>query len=376
MKAGMRLQAVVTSRAEERFCGKRPLPEVSARSQIKTERKAECIMYNSKIYSHGYIGTYHSEESRGVYHFTFNEKNGQMTEPELFYETENAKWVTKNGGLLVFSMRKEGHAGTCFLRLRDGKADYAYEVLEERTAPCYILQEGEFVCTANYHEGTVMVYSVKDKKPDIVARIENGEEAGCHQILIHGQDMMVPCLEQDKIRIFDMDNGFALSGEIKFPEGSGPRHGVFNREHTKLFVVSERSNELFIFKVRGREFSLEQILPIYLDGGKTAAAAAIRLTSDERFLYISVRGQDILTVADVRGSRAKVIQHVPCGGVHPRDIILSREEGFLLAANRFGGGIVSMERDRESGLIGEIRSRIHIQEGVSVLLEEQEGSYV
>ena len=95
MKAGMRLQAVVTSRAEERFCGKRPLPEVSARSQIKTERKAECIMYNSKIYSHGYIGTYHSEESRGVYHFTFNEKNGQMTEPELFYETENAKWVTK-----------------------------------------------------------------------------------------------------------------------------------------------------------------------------------------------------------------------------------------------------------------------------------------
>ena len=132
------------------------------------------VNYNSKIYSHGYIGTYHSEESRGVYHFTFNEKNGQMTEPELFYETENAKWVTKNGGLLVFSMRKEGHAGTCFLRLRDGKADYAYEVLEERTAPCYILQEGEFVCTANYHEGTVMVYSVKDKKPDIVARIENG----------------------------------------------------------------------------------------------------------------------------------------------------------------------------------------------------------
>jgi len=138
-------------------------------------------------------------------------------------------------------MRKEGHAGTCFLRLRDGKADYAYEILEERTAPCYILQEGEFVCTANYHEGTVMVYSVKDKKPDIVARIENGEEAGCHQILIHGQDMMVPCLEQDKIRMFDMDNGFALSGEIMFPEGSGPRHGVFNREHTKLFVVSERS---------------------------------------------------------------------------------------------------------------------------------------
>lgn len=344
--------------------GKRGVREV-----VNPDRKKGGL-YTEGInrYTHGYIGTYLSEESRGIYHFIFNEGSGEMTEPELFYKADNAKWVSLSGDSLVFPIEKDGRAGTCFLRLEDGKVKHADEILEERTTPCYILQEGEFVFTANYHEGTVMAYSLKDKTPCVIARIENGEEAGCHQIILHGQYMMVPCLEQDKIRVFDINNGFQLSGEIDFPEGSGPRHGVFNKAHTKLFVVSERSNELFIFGVLGREFNLEQTLPISLEYGEKAAAAAIRLSGDERFLYISVRGQDILTVVDVSGDEAVVIQQVPCGGEHPRDLILSRGEGFIITANRFGGGVVSMARDKETGMIGEVRSRITMKETVSLRL--------
>ncbi len=322
----------------------------------------------------GYIGTYYSESSKGVYHFTFNEESGEITEPELFYTAENAKWVSLNGDSLVFPIEKEGKAGTCFLKLENGSIKSSEEVLEEKQTPCYIHQDGEFVYTANYHEGTVMVYRLKDGKTSVEKRIENGEEAGCHQILLHDTYLMVPCLIQNKIRLFDRQNGFLPMGEICFPEGTGPRHGVFNKAHTKFYVVSEWSNELFIFKVDGSAFKLQQALSVLpeseKEGMEDAASAAVRLTKDERFLYVSVRGRELLAVIDVSQKEAAVIQHVSCGGRHPRDFILSENERFLITVNRFEGGMVSMERDCNSGKIKDVVSRSAMPEGVSVVLEE------
>ena len=262
--------------------------------------------------------------------------------------------------------------------------DLTREILEEKQTPCYILQDGSTVYTANYHEGNVMVYHLEKGVPSLIKRIENGDRAGCHQIILHEPYILVPCLEQNKIRLFDKENGYNPAGEILFPKGSGPRHGVFNRAHTKLYVVSELSNELFIFNVNKNQFKLEQTLSVLPEASHLAsadgvskkeresvkkaepAAAAIRLTSDEKFLYISIRGLDILAVINVQGEKAAVIQHSSCGGVHPRDFILSPDENFLLAANRFAGGIVSIGRDRTSGLLKGLLDSVPMPEGVSL----------
>lgn len=318
----------------------------------------------------GYIGTYASEASKGVYHFYFDPDTGRMTEPELFYEARNAKWVSLNGHTMVIPVEKQGRAGACFLELGEDGVARAAEILEEEQTPCYILQDGDFVYTANYHEGTVMVYRLEEGIPSLIKRIENGTGAGCHQILLHGNLLMVPCLTQDRIRLFDTLQGFVPAGEIGFPEGSGPRHGVFNRDHTRLYVVSEWSNELFVFHVKDREFRLVQTLSVLPDeeaGG--ASAAAIRLTTDEQFLYISVRGLNLLTVLDVREETVSVIQHVASGGDHPRDFVLSGDERFLLAANRLEGGIVCMRRDGATGLLEAAGQHIPMPEAVSLVLK-------
>lgn len=322
----------------------------------------------------GYIGTYYSRESRGIYRFFFDEKEGEITEPELFYEARNAKWICANGTSLVFPVEKKEGAGTCFLEVKDGKVIGEEEILEERQTPCYILQNGNRVYTANYHEGNVMVYHLEQGKPSLIKRIENGEKAGCHQILLHENYLLVPCLEQNRIRLFDTENEYCLAGDILFPEGSGPRHGVFNREHTKLYVVSEWSNRLFVFRVHEGEFVPEEthsVLPEGWMGKEEAAAAAIRLTRDERHLYISVRGANLLSVFDISGDRVLAIQHVSCGGSHPRDFILTGDETCLLVANRFQGGIVGIERDRESGLLGGWKNLASMPEGVALTLRDR-----
>ncbi len=317
-----------------------------------------------------YIGTYDSEESRGVFNTAFYAESGRLTEPELFYEAPNPKWGSVDKSSMALPVVRQGRAGTCFLELRDGAVVREEEILEEMQTPCYILLKDGYVYTANYHEGNVMVYHLENGKHSLVKRIENGARAGCHQILLHGDDLMVPCLEQDRIRLFDRMHGFEPVGEIRFPDGSGPRHGVFNREHTRFYVVSEWSNELFIYAVKGREFVLVTSMSVLPKDAeektKKAASAAIRLTEDQRFLYISVRGADLVAVFEIRGDGAGLIQHVSCGGVHPRDMVLSANERFLLVANRFEGGIVSMDRDPGSGLLGSVRHRISMPEGVSL----------
>lgn len=329
-------------------------------------------MDKDKYVTDGYIGTYYSGESRGIYHFTFCEKSGRMTEPELFYEACNAKWVSCYSGRMAFPAEKEEHAGTCILMFCNGEVKESYEVLEEKHTPCYILQDERFIYTANYHEGTVMVYDMEGGNPSLAARIENGTKAGCHQVLLHGSYLLVPCLEQDRIRLFDREHGYTPAGQIDFPQDSGPRHGVFNRAHDRFYVVSEWSNELFVFKVNGIEFSLIQTLSLTGEeaGGSEnrAAAAAIRLTRDERFIYISVRGQDFLAVVDVSRNKAELIQRVSSGGQHPRDFILSGNEHYVLIANRHQGGIVSFERDPVSGMIVREAGRISMPEGVALIL--------
>lgn len=331
-----------------------------------------------------YIGTYNSDNSKGVYHFTVSPDTGIMSQPELFYEAPNAKWISLQRDSMAFPIEKQGKAGTCFLTLKEKEIDHVEEILEEKQTPCYILQDGSIVYTANYHEGNVMVYHLENGVPSLIKRIENGDRAGCHQIILHEPYILVPCLEQNIIRLFDKENGYIPAGEILFPKGSGPRHGVFNRAHTKLYVVSELSNELFIFNVNKNQFKLEQTLSVLPEASHLAsadgvskkeresvkkaepAAAAIRLTSDEKFLYISIRGLDILAVINVQGEKAAVIQHSSCGGVHPRDFILSPDENFLLAANRFAGGIVSIGRDRTSGLLKGLLDSVPMPEGVSL----------
>lgn len=330
-------------------------------------RKAE---NKKKQMINGYIGTYFSESSKGVYRFAFYPESGELAEPELFYEAKDAKWVSCSEGRLCFPMEEEGKAGTCFLRLENGEIKNEIKILEERHTPCYILQDGGLVYTANYHDGTVMIYGLDDENMHILKRIACGEKAGCHQILLHDSLLLVPCLEQNRIRLFDTEDDYAPAGEIMFPEGSGPRHGVFDKAHKKLYVVSEWSNELFVFKADGRIFSLIQSLPLLPGNVKEAAAAAIRLSRDEHFLYISVRGLNQLITVDLTQEKAAVADSVSSAGVHPRDFIISPDGRFLLIANRQEGGIVCRETEPESGRVKEVRSRITMPEAVSVILEE------
>ena len=338
----------------------------------------------------GYLGTYASPQSLGIYRFTIGLDDGSLSLPQLYCHTPDCKYLSLEGTCLASSVKRGDQAGICLLDTAGDAAALTGESFHERAAACYVTQDSGRLYTANYHEGTVLVYMKTGLGPQLIRRIDIAPGAGCHQVLFHGPYMLVPCLLLDSVKIFDSRDDFSPAGELTFAKGTGPRHGIFDQSHSRLFLVSELSNQVFVYqtcsssgpqpraclKIHSRHLQLESVSPIPAHGqehGQPPASAALRLSPDERFLYVSTRFTDIITVFAIHGCRLELIQQTSSGGIHPRDFILTPEGDFLLAVNRTKGGLVCFRRDPGSGRILELCSRVPAPEAVSIVLEPAVG---
>lgn len=331
----------------------------------------------------GYLGTYASPESLGIYRFTMNLENGALTRPELFYQSPDCKYLSLFGTLLAAPEKQDGKAGLCLLDTAGGKASFIGAGYHETSPACYVIQDNARIYTANYHEGSVLIYEKSDGGLKLAKQIDIAPKAGCHQILFYSHYMLVPCLLLDAVKIYDCDNGFSPAGELTFPKGTGPRHGVFDRDRKRLFLVSELSNQLFVYSINpdtgnardaAMSFQLQHVYSLLPEDAKypePPASAAIRLSQDERFLYVSTRFAEIISVFGIEGDCLRLIQQTGSGGIHPRDIALTPDGSFLLAVNRTQGGLVSFRVDPDSGRLTGPCSHVPAPEAVSIVFESE-----
>lgn len=327
----------------------------------------------------GFAATYFSQDSIGIYHFEFEPSTGEISLPHLLYQAPDAKYLSLYKNLLVSPIERNHMAGICILSLDKKNQSFingSVEIFCEKQTACFVAQEENYIYTANFHEGTVLVYEKNFEKNlhaisgvFLKKRIKIAPKAGCHQILFYKDKILVPCMNLDKIKIFDK-NLFTEEGELSFPTQSGPRHGTFNKDHSMLYVVGQISNELFVYQIKDDQFQLIQQLSIMSLPTGISESAAIRLSPDEKFLYISVRGADSIIVFEINRTILTQIQQIDCGGKHPRDFIISPDGKFLLVANRYSNEIVLFCRNIKTGKIENQHTRVPLFEGVGLLLNE------
>lgn len=318
---------------------------------------------------HGYIGTYTTGRSQGIYRFTFDPDTGTLSEPVLFAAVRNPKCVARKGSILASAIELEGRAGVALWDARHPCTPPFSMCCPEKQTPCHLRFSGSSLLAANYHEGLFTVYRTDSHNLSCATQIACGKKAGCHQSLGRRGFILIPCLEQDQVRIFDRK--FSPRGVILFPAGSGPRHGIFHPKDRTLWMVTERSHELYHFNYADTRYQLLQqvsILPKDHPEYAASTTAANRLSPDGRFLYTSTRGADIMSVFALDADGAHLIQQVPCGGKHPRDFILSDDGRYVLVLCRDSDNLFSFPRDAETGKLGEIVSHIHVPEGSSICL--------
>lgn len=180
-----------------------------------------------------------------------------------------------------------------------------------------------YIYAANYHAGTTVVYHLEENKvsektcvvyhrgmgPDLFKRQTQPHP---HYVSITPEKKYLYSVDlgSDKIVIYQYGNGKItevpeLSVNI-FP-GSGPRHMIFNKVGSHAYLVNEIANNIMIFDCGDDGIVLSQKISCLPYGfNKASSASAIRMSEDEKYLFVSNRGHDSIAMYKVSEETGKI----------------------------------------------------------------------
>ena len=303
-----------------------------------------------------YAGTYTAKSSQGIYSFSF--EDGRLSSSQLFCEIKNPKYLTKKDNCLITVADFDYESGVALI---NAEGDIKNKIAFEKRTSCFITSVDDDIYTANYHTGVVTHLKLVLDELKFINSIQIQDGAGCHQILVFHERILVPCLFLDRVFIFD--RSLKKIGSIHFNANTGPRHGVFSKDGKYLYLVSELSNELFVIETN--EWNIIHQIPVLMSKEiHVRDTAAIRLNDDEKFIYVSTRTKDVISVIELEDHKPTVIQTVSCGGKHPRDFVLLGQ--YLLCANKNTNEVVSFKIN-DDGTLGKIVDRIEVPEVVALI---------
>lgn len=326
----------------------------------------------------GFIGSYTRKESKGIRKFSFNTEEFII---EDFYEVDDPTYLAldKEKNILYASMRHKSDHGVLSMNLNRNIVDKV--LFENENTPCHVSVYGDHLLASNYHDGHLDLYQLEEgmvkKRLETVTHDGRGpnekRQEGSHLHFAmknpYNEDILACDLGADKVYVYNYKDELLKRDELLLPPGSGPRHLIFSTRAKLVYIFTELSSEVFVYDFREGEYVLKQVLktlPEDFKGDNTGAA--IRLTPDGKFLYISNRGHNSITGFKVKENHhLEIIETVSCEGDHPRDFNISPDGEFLLTANMITNNLTLFKINRDDGKLQLLKKDIKTPEPVSIV---------
>lgn len=321
-----------------------------------------------------------SEPARGIYRLNVSEDGKLTSKPVLAAEQVSPAYfyLTKDGSTLYSVSEPEKEKGSmASFHVSDDRQSLTLQ--SERTAAgkglCHVTMdpsEKNLIVTC-YSEATIQSYPIRSGQitPMFSLRHHMGsgpvvgrqEAAHAHSVTFTPEgDYAVVCdLGMDMLKVYTVieETGKlhrATSRNFQAPAGSGPRHMVFSPNGKFAYVACELSSEVLVLSYsREKGFSLLEKVSTLSPQFSSASnyPAAIRMTRDGKFLYVSNRGEDTIAAfaADPESGDIRLLASSSTRGWYPRDFILTCDETLLLAVNQMSDNLVIYKRDPDSGRI-------------------------
>lgn len=355
-----------------------------------------------------YIGTATREDaggSKGIYALRFDGQSGRFTAPVLATAVNDPTFLALSPDRrFLYSVARlpqpiDGHTGALnayainpasgaltFLGTQSSGGNGAVHLAVDRT--------GRSVYMANYSTGTVAGFPVL---PDgrlgprasffqlngtSIAKPKRQTAPFPHSVALSPDNryLYVPALGQDKILKFKLTPATAML-EIADPAayvtapGAGPRHGTFSPTGRFYYSLNELTGTVDVnayVPATGELKWVQTVAGLPADFKGTNTSAEIRAHPNGLFLYTSNRGHDSITVfaRDKATGRLTLVEHVPCGGQHPRNFALSPEGAWLICANRDSNNLVAFAVDPTTGRLTRTGEPAKLDRPVCVLFAQ------
>lgn len=335
---------------------------------------------------HILIGGYTKHESAGIYQFDFIGSGDQahLEQRRNVFEVGGPTYFQKDGQFIFTIKNENGQGGIA--AFANGKL--VSQLLHEGASPAYIgiNKEKKLLYTANYHTGVLAVISYDDQgqltlldqvKHENKALGPRPEQAGAHPHYFDetpGGHLVSCDLGQDRVDFYGFD-GQKLTHLASYQneDGFGSRHLAFSPDGKYFYVAGELSSQVNAVKFDEENWmfrSLATYSTIPESWDQHNGAAAIRLSSDGKFLYVSNRGHDSIAVFAVLPDQAlKLVQRVSTFGEFPRDFNWDAEEKYVVAANQNSNNATLYQRQSD-GTLTPLEKDIAIPEGTRVLFTD------
>ena len=315
-----------------------------------------------------------SEEAGGVYRYEFRE--GRLDFLDLT-PMDRPMYLARENGCLYVLLRapyggdREESALAVYQLLPDGRIGERLSLTPtDGIVACHHSVVGEDVYAVNYLSGNVSLVGRKtvthEPIPLTAAMNPKRQEMPHTHCIIPSPDsryMLVADLGLDTVFVYD--RALAPISSARVPEGYGARHLVFSRDGGRLFCVNELKASVTLFLFEEGHLTYVQTVSCGVDeiANPDNTAAAIRLSADERYLYVSNRGADTVTVFDV--AAFSPVASVPTGGRSPRDIILAPDGQSIICAN-MNSNTATVLSLRE-GIPGEVSAEVSLPAPLAVI---------
>lgn len=336
-----------------------------------------------------WFGGYTSHDSKGIYTANVEKKEDdiKLVDVKNIVEIDRPTYFQLVGDLLFTIIQNGDQSGIATYRIKDGKAKQLDTYFHEGAAPCYISVDSQkhLVFTANYHLATINVFSYDENgKLTFITNDtheRHGPRAEQDQAHPHFFDEtpagnLVSCdLGIDAVDFYKLD-GDKLKhlARYQMENGFGTRHLVFSPDGKTMYIVGELSSQVNVARLNENTWKFEDVATyktIPDDFSDHNGAAAIRISKDGKFIYISNRGHDSITVFKVLDDgKLELVQRISVFGSFPRDFNWDKDEKYLVVANQNTNNATLYRRNSETGNLTPIQKDIPVPEATRVLFEE------
>ena len=332
-----------------------------------------------------YVGTYTEEgsKSKGIYAYRFDSGTGQITSLGLAAETTNPSFVAVHpNGRFLYAVNEiqnykgpnSGGVSAFSIDRSTGKLTFLNEVPSRGADPCYITLDktGKYVLVANYTGGSIAAFPVLEdgrlgEASAFVQHTGHGtnperqEKAHAHSIDLSPDNRfaMVDDLGLDELFVykFDSANGSLTPNDPPFAKldpGAGPRHFALSPNGKFAYVVAEMHSTVTVFsndEKTGTLHPLQTISALPKDFAGRNDDAEIEMHPSGKFLYVSNRGSDTITVFSIDPAKGTLtpVAYTPTQGKEPRSFEIDPTGKFLFAANQKSDNIVVFRIDPKTG---------------------------
>ena len=316
--------------------------------------------------------------AEGIYHATFNPDNGKFSPAKLAAEIGSPGFLAHHpDGKKIYAVaRWDKLAGAVgYNVLPGGELKEFTRMACPDGGGCHIAvhPSGKFLLTAQYGGGSVALFpldsSGKLGDPTVTEHEGGSKVVERRQQSPHphwtgfspdGKYALVPDLGLDQIVIYKVDPSkpaIRPHGVGKSLPGGGPRHMRFSTDGKFIYLLNELTLSVTTFawdaaKGTAKALTTEPALSEQDKEGETFnSSAEILVHPNGRFVYSSNRGHDSVSVyrANPKTGKLKVVQVQPVRGAFPRNVNLTPDAAWLLAAGADSNTVAAHRVDPKTG---------------------------